>query len=133
MKSSKFVAVLAAIAIVVLAGQPIFAQKAFLKKIKELYPDIKKEIANCSLCHTFDKEKKEHPTKKNLNLYGKDLQAAPEAKIALDQKDEDEHKFTDDELKAIEAAIKAIAGKDSNGNGKTNEEDIKAGVNPGVK
>ena len=133
MKSNKFVAMLAAVAIVILAGQPIFAQKAFLKKLKEIYPDIKKEIANCALCHTFSKENKEHPTKKNLNLYGKDLQAAPEAKIALNQKDEDDHKFTDDELKAIEAAIKAIASKDSNGNGKTNEEDIKAGVNPGVK
>ena len=133
MKANKFVAMLAAVAIVILAGQPIFAQKAFLKKLKEIYPDMKKEFANCSLCHTMNKEKKEHASKKNLNLYGKDLQAAPEAKIALDQKDEGDHKFTDEELTAIEAAIKAIAKKDSNGNGKSNEEDIKAGVNPGVK
>jgi hypothetical protein len=120
-----------ALAIVVLMAQPIFAQKAFLKKVKEMYPTLDKKIANCGLCHTVNKEKKEHPDKKNLNVYGKELQSEPLMKPALDQKDEDEHKFTDEELKAVEAAIKAVGPKDSDSDGATNEEELALSTNPG--
>lgn len=133
MKQKKWVSALVALVIVVLIGQPIFAQKAFLKRLKEMYPDLDKKFANCHICHTYSQEKKETAEKGNLNLFGKDLQANDKSKAYTNKKDGDEHKFTDEEIAAIDASLREILKKDSNGNGKSNEEDIKASVNPGEK
>lgn len=121
-------AVLGSVVLVALIAQPIFAQKPFLEELKKIYPGLDNKFANCKICHAVEEGKK--PGKKNLNGYGKELQAAPEAKAAMSG----EHKkYTAEELKGVADAIKAIGSKDSNGNGKSNDDDIKAGVNPGVK
>lgn len=99
---------LCAVVMVTLVAQPIFAQKAFLKEVKNLYPDLDKKVANCAMCHNFDKEKKEHPDKKNINSIGKMLHDRPEMKTVIDQKEGDDHKFTEDELKNVAAAVKAL-------------------------
>lgn len=129
MKRSQLAAGLTAIVAVFFIAQPIFAQKAFLDKLKEAYPGLDSKLAKCSTCHSV--EGKEKAGKKNLNAYGKDLQGAAEAKAAMSG--EKKGKYTPDELAGVLAAIKAIGSKDSNGNGKTNDVDIKAGVNPGAK
>ena len=129
MKRSQAAVALCAITAVLFISQPIFAQKAFLEKFKETYPGLDAKLGKCTTCHAI--EGKDKPGKKNLNAYGKDLQSAPEAKSAMGK--DTKGKYSADDLTAVGAAIKAIGSKDSNGNGKTNDEDIKAGVNPGVK
>jgi cytochrome c553 len=112
MKSKSFAlrigSALCAVVAVALVAQPIFAQKAFLKQLKALYPDIDKAVANCAFCHTFDKEKKEHPDKKNINAFAKTLHDQPSMKTVIDQKEGDDHKFTEDELKNVQTALKAL-------------------------
>jgi hypothetical protein len=112
MKSSTFAlragGALCAVMVVALAAQPIFAQKAFLKQVKLMFPDLDKAKANCSICHEYDKEKKEHPDKKNINALGKALHDQPAMKDVIDQKEGDDHKFTDDELKNVQTALKAL-------------------------
>ncbi len=130
MKRSRFAALFCAVMAVVFLAQPMFAQKAFLEQLKAAYPGLDTKLAKCTTCHTPAGGEK--PGKKNLNLYGKDLQGSAEAKAAMGS----EHKggkYSEDELKGVLAGIKAIGSKDSNGNGKSNDDDIKAGVNPGVK
>lgn len=94
--------------VIVLIAQPIFAQKAFLKKLKEIYPDVDKNAMNCKLCHNYDKAKKEEPEKKNINAVGKALHDQPAMKTVIDQKDGDDHKFTAEELKNVEIALKLL-------------------------
>lgn len=65
--------------------------------------------AACMVCHS---NAKTHA----LNAYGKDLAAAQKAAKSK---------------KLTSAILKAVEGKDSNGNGKSNLEDIKADAMPG--
>ncbi len=110
--AARLVAMLGAIAVVVSMAQPIFAQKAFLTKLKKMRPDlVEKKLANCHLCHHYDKEKKEEATKDNLNAFGKDLKSDANMKTITGLKDGDEHKFTDDELALFEKAFTATIEK----------------------
>src|SRR5437667_4245752 len=125
-------AILGALSLVVLMAQPIFAQKAFLSKIKKLRPDlVANKVATCHLCHHFDTEKKEDANKDNLNAYGKEIQKDSNMKTVINQKDGDEHKFTEDELALFEKAFNASMDKDSDGDGATNAEEMALGTNPG--
>ena len=126
MKRSQFAAALCAVVAMMFVAQPIFAQKAFLEKLKEVYPTLDAKLAKCTTCHAI--EGKDKPGKKNLNAYGKELQNAPEAKAAMGK---EKGKYTPDDLTAVAAGIKAIGTKTSGSNGKTNDENLKAGVNPG--
>ena len=128
MKRNMLVAVLGVV-LVSFVAQPLFAQKVFLDEFKKIYPNVDPKLAKCTTCHSPQGADK--PGKKNLNDYGKEIQGSAEAKPAMDKAKG--YKYTADDLKAVSAAIKAVGSKDSNGNGKTNDEDIKAGVNPGVK
>jgi len=85
-------------------------------------------LKKCTTCHAATNGAK--PGKDNLNGYGKDLQSADEVKGFVGMK---KKTFTADELKKVADAIKAIGTKDSNGNGKSNDDDIKAGTAPGTK
>lgn len=130
MKSRTFVVALSAVMAVAFLAQPIFAQKVFLDEFKKVYTNVDPKLAKCTTCHT--PEGTDKPAKKNLNAYGKEIQGSAEAKPAMG-KEGRPVKYTPDDLKAVAAAIKAVGAKDSNGNGKSNDDDIKAGVNPGVK
>ena len=77
-------------------------QKAFLEK----YPDAKAKLGNCKTCHTGTPKKGEP----SLNPYGTDLKGV---------KAGDKYDFA------------KIEAKDSDGDGKTNGDEIKAGTNPG--
>ena len=132
MKRSTIVAGLGAVVVVAVLSRPIFAQKVFLDEFKKVYPNADAKLAKCTTCHTPTAEDKNKPGKGNLNLYGKEIQGSAEAKPAMG-KEGKPVKYTADDLKAVAAAIKAVGSKDSNGNGKSNDDDIKAGVNPGVK
>ena len=127
MKRSHVASALCAVVVLVMSAQPIFAKKDFLEKLKEVYPNLDAKLAKCTTCHTLE-GKDNKPKKANLNAYGKELQGASEAKAAMSR---EKGKNTPEELAGVAAAIKAIGSKDSNGNGKSNDDDIKAGVNPG--
>jgi hypothetical protein len=130
--SIRVLAVFGAVALMVLAAQPIFAQKAFLSKIKKLRQDlVENKVATCHLCHHFDKEKKEDADKDNLNAYGKEIQKDANMKTVINQKDGDEHKFTEEELALFEKAFNAVMDKDSDGDGATNAEEMALGTMPG--
>lgn len=72
------------------------------KAFTEKYPDAKAKLGNCKTCHTGTPKKGEP----SLNAYGTDLKAAK-----LD--------------------FAGVEAKDSDGDGKTNLDEIKAGTNPG--
>lgn len=78
-------------------------QKAFLEK----YPDAKAKLGNCKTCHTGIPKKGEP----SVNPYGKDLTAVKGADGKYD--------------------FGKVEAKDSDGDGKTNLDEIKAGTNPG--
>src|SRR5690349_19927291 len=126
MKRTVLVAVMG-MALVAFVAQPILAKKEFLEEFKKAYPNADPKLQKCTTCHTPSGNEK--PGKKNLNLYGKDLQSSDEAKPAMGK----DKKASPEDLKAVAAGIKAIGSKQSNGNGKSNDDNIKAGVNPGVK
>ncbi len=138
--ATRIAAVVGAVVIVVFVAQPMFAQSAFLKRLKKMRPDlIAKKLANCHLCHSFDKDKKddkgnpEEASKENVNVFGKELQKEPKMKPALNHpadKDGNDHEFTDDELQAFEAAFAAVMDKDSDGDGATNGEELDLGTHP---
>ncbi len=119
---------LAAGLILILAGitYPAFAQKKFLERIRKHYL-LGQETGKCLLCHA--PKEKEEPGKKNLNVYGKALQADPDMKIALGK--EGEYKFTEAELAAFEKAVINIECLDSDGDGATNREELDLGTFPG--
>ena len=91
-------------------SEPTSAKASYLRQLKASYS--LPEAANCTYCHNVTKNQK--PGKGNLNAYGKDVQA---------------------ELKngGIAPAILAVEGKDSDGDGATNVEEIKLGTMPGDK
>ncbi|MCW8132196.1 MAG: hypothetical protein KIS92_17750 [Planctomycetota bacterium] len=118
----------AALVVVVGMALPVLAQKKFLEKVRRHY-QLDATTGKCTLCHQL--QPKEEPTKENLNAYGKDLAADPAIKPALGK--DDEHKFTDDELAAVEKAAVSIEAKDSDGDGATNKEELDLGSFPGDK
>lgn len=75
------------------------------KAMKEAYKDVTGLKVNCGTCHAAAMPKKGSA---DANVYGKDWAAA--------KKD-----------------FKAIEAKDSDGDGKSNLDEIKAGTNPGAK
>ncbi len=94
------------------AGSTVLAtldnQKDFVAK----YPDAKAKLGKCTTCHVKPLPKKEDH---EANAYGKDL-----AKHVIDAKAEKKHY----DLAKIEAL-------DSDGDGVSNLDEIKAGTNPG--
>ncbi|MCC6130279.1 MAG: hypothetical protein IT186_10160 [Acidobacteria bacterium] len=87
----------------ILATGPI--QTDFLKT----YPDARQKLGKCSTCHVKPMPKKDDFV---VNAYGKDMAKA----LREDKKTYDYSK---------------IAGLDSDGDGKPNADEIKAGTNPG--
>lgn len=131
--ATRIAALLGAVTVVALMAQPIFAQKAFLVRIKKIRPDlVEKKLANCHLCHSYDKDKKEEAGKDNLNVFGKDVQKDPNMKTITNLKDGDDHKFTEEELALFEKAFAAVLEKDSNGDGTSNKDKLEKGIAPGT-
>ena len=120
-----------AVAGIVFVGGQTFAQKPFLTRLTKVYTLEKEKNASCKLCHEYDKEKGESAEKDNVSAYGKVLKEAPEMKPVIGKGDE--HKFTPEELNAVEAAVKATGDKDTDGDGATNLEEIILGTYPGNK
>jgi hypothetical protein len=128
---SKLAVLLGAIVCVGFLGTEALAQKPFLNKLRSVYSLEKEKNGSCKMCHSYDKEKGESAEKDNLNAYGKMLQAAPEMKPVVGKGDE--HKFTPEELNAVEAAVKATGDKDVDGDGATNLEEVMLGTYPADK
>jgi hypothetical protein len=120
-----------AVAGVAFIGGETFAQKPFLTRLAKVYTLEKEKNSSCKLCHDYDKDKGESADKDNISAYGKLLKETPEMKPVIGKGDE--HKFTPDELNAVEAAVKATGDKDTDGDGATNLEEIVLGTYPSNK
>ncbi len=72
---------------------------------------------------------KEEPGAKNLNTYGKAIQADPDMKPLLGKKED--YKFSEAEIKALEKVLTKLESVDSDGDGATNKEELSLGTNPG--
>lgn len=83
------------------------ALNAFLKTWQDTYPHSTSDAASCDLCHGTSTS--------NLNAYGQDLCEAFNGSVPADSK----------------AALLAIEGLDSDGNGDSNLVEIDAGAQPG--
>lgn len=90
----------------------IFAYGSMVKVVQETYKykaDSEAAKAKCSLCHVGKLGGK-------LNPYGMDLKGATKGSKTL-----------------TAAMLKAVEAKDSDGDGKTNADELKAGGLPGAK
>jgi len=105
---------LAVIAIFLVVGSSaVLATMENQKAFNEKYPDAKAKLGKCSTCHVKPLPKKEDH---ESNAYGKDLKASIDPKDAAKKLD-----------------FAKIEGKDSDGDGVKNGDEIKAGTNPGDK
>lgn len=104
------------------------AQKPFNERLKKVFGLEKEKNGNCHMCHHYDKEKGESPEKDNLNAFGKELKAVPGMKPLLGK--DDEYKFTPADLDIVEAAVKTLLGKDTDGDGASNGEEFALGTFP---
>lgn len=120
--------VVTAAAVMFLAA-PSLAQKPFLERIRKTYGLEKEKTGNCKLCHSYDKDKGESPERDNLGVFGKDLQKVPGMKPLLGK--DDDYKFTPEDLNIVEASMKTILEKDSDGDGATNGEELALTTFPG--
>ena len=97
--------------VAVFSSTSVLAKPDFLRHIKSSYglgDNIK-----CTLCH--DVKGSEKPKKTNLGTFGKEYQTALQ-------------KYTKNNLDAI---VKEIDGKDTDGDGATNGEELRLGTMPG--
>jgi hypothetical protein len=129
--NTRVAAMAVAFAGVLFVGGEALAQKPFLTRLVKVHTLEKEKNGNCKLCHEYDKAKDQSADKDNINSFGKALQAAPEMKPVIGKGDE--HKFSPEELNAVEAAVKAIGDKDTDGDGATNIEEIALGTFPANK
>lgn len=129
--NTRAAAMAVAFAGVLFIGGEALAQKPFLTRLVKVYTLEKEKNGNCKMCHEYDKAKEQSPEKDNINAYGKMLQGTPEMKPVIGKGDE--HKFTPEELNAVEAAVKATGDKDTDGDGATNAEELALGTFPGNK
>ena len=121
-------ALVASCVVVALLAGPSLAQKPFLDRLKKSHGLEKEKNGTCKMCHVYDKEKGESPSKDNLGAFGKAVQARAEMKPILGKGDE--HKFTPEELNYVEAAVKAMEKDDLDKDGATNGEELALGTFP---
>jgi len=115
-------------ACVLLMSSPSLAQKPSLERIRKHYT-LDKSNGQCILCH--EKKVGEEPGRKNLNPFGKAIQADPTMKPLLNK--DGDYKFSDKELSIMEAAVVKIENLDSDGDGVSNREELDLGSLPGDK
>lgn len=110
MRSTFFGVVLGFIFATLIAA-PVFAKPKFLEHLRQYYG--LGESTKCTTCHEVKRSEK--PGKKNLGAFGKDYQAALNS-IGKDN---------------LNAVVKSLEDKDSDGDGATNVEEIRLGSLPG--
>jgi len=118
--------VVMACALVFLMSNTSFAQKKFLERIRKHY-QLGPGNGKCTLCHETKPE--EDPGRKNLNKFGKAIQADPDMKPLLGK--DDEYPFTNKELDIVEKVVVKLEDQDSDGDGATNREELELGTLPG--
>ena len=125
-KKLELLAVTMACVLVAFLAAPTQAQKPFLEKIRKHYT-LDKSNGQCTLCHEV--KVKEEPTRKNLNAFGKAIQADPTMKPLLGK--EGDYKFTAKDLEILEKVVVKLENIDSDGDGATNREELDLGTLPG--
>ena len=101
--TSKIAALVLACALVVAMAGPSFAQKKFLERIRKHYL-LGPSNGKCTLCH--EPKPNEEPGRKNLNKYGKAIQADPDMKPLLNRKG---GQYTADVLQVLAAIRHSFA------------------------
>jgi hypothetical protein len=107
---------------------PALAHKAFLDKVRKQY-QLDNKNGKCDLCHEI--KPKEEPSAKNLNVYGKAINADPAMKSMQGKKDD--YKFSEEELNTMLKVVAKLDNVDSDGDGATNREELDLGTLPGDK
>lgn len=120
--------VLVACVLVAFVALPVLAQKKFLEKVRRHY-QLGTTTGKCILCHEL--KEKEEPKRKNLNVYGKEIQLHEKMKPLLGK--DDDYKFSDDDLATLLKVVQAVEEKDSDCDGATNKEELELGTFPGNK
>ncbi len=108
---STIAGVVLGILVAAVLAAPAFAKPKFLEHLRQYYG--LGEATKCTTCH--DVKRGEKPGKKNLGAFGKDYQAALNS-IGKDN---------------LNAVVKSLEDKDSDGDGVTNVEEIRLGSLPG--
>jgi hypothetical protein len=119
-------AVLLAVVIVALSIGPTSAQQKFLERIRKHY-QLDRTNGKCTLCH--EEKPKEEPGRKNLNSFGKMIQADPDMKPLLDK--DEKYAFSTKELDTMEAVVVKHESEDTDGDGVSNREEMDLGTYPG--
>ena len=126
MKPAVFVAAGSACVLIAALAYPTLAQKPFGERIRKHY-SLDNRNGKCNLCHEI--VAKEEPGRKNLNVYGKAIQADPTMKPLLGKPGD--FAFTPADIAIMEKAAVKIDDLDSDGDGATNIEELDLGYYPG--
>ena len=119
-------AVLMAVAIVIALTNQGQAQTKFLATVRRQY-QLDRTTGKCDLCHLI--KPKEDPGRKNLNVFGKAMQADPAMKPLLGK--DDKYEFSADDLDIVKKVAIKLEDLDSDGDGATNKEELDLGTFPG--
>jgi hypothetical protein len=105
---------------------PASAHEKFLVKVRRDYK-LDRSNGKCALCH--EERKNEDPSRKNINVFGKAIQADPAMKPLLDK--DEKHAWTDKDMGIIKDVVAKLESADTDGDGATNREELDLGTYPG--
>jgi hypothetical protein len=100
---------------------PALAMTQFLDRARRIY-SLGKETGKCELCHKIDASKNEEASDGNINVYGEALKFNDGMPKLHGMREYE--KPTEEELRILDAAFKAIDDKDTDGDGATNKEEL---------
>lgn len=127
-RSVELLALAAGCVVAALLTAPALAQKPFLDKIRKKY-NLDKSNGTCALCH--DKKPNEEESRKNLNAFGKAIQADPDMKPLLGK--DGEFKFSEQDLAVVEKIVVKLENLDTDGDGVSNREELDLSTLPADK
>jgi hypothetical protein len=124
-RHAKLLAAAMAFGLVFVCSVPSSAQTKFMEAIRRKY-QMDKTNGKCELCHEV--KPKEEPSRKNLNVFGKQIQDDPAMKPLLGK--DDKYEFSKSELKILEGVVEKMELEDLDKDGFNNVEELELGSMP---
>jgi len=124
-RCAQFLTLAVAFGMVFVCSVPSFAQLKFLEHIRRKYM-MDKTNGKCNLCHELKTD--EDASRKNLNIFGKKIQADPEMKPLLGK--DDKFVFGKEHMAILEKVVAKYEQEDTDGDGVSNLEEIDLGSFP---
>jgi hypothetical protein len=127
---AKFVVSVVCVAagVALLADRPA-AFDGYGPPVRKTYKVPEGKDGACRLCHQCDEAKGRKASGKNVNGFSRAVKKTPEFRLLKGKGKKRE--LNDQETDALDAAIKAVADQDSDGDGTTNGEELACGTLPG--